>query len=213
MTDHAPQRAMYERYWEQDAPPLHDALAPERRRILWSLAGHDGGGRTLVDVGAGDGSLVADATDRGYEASGLEISATAIAHAAATHPNARLIQHAVEQRPWPIAAGTADVVVSFEVIEHLLVPRDLASGAFAALRPAGHLALTTPYHGLVKNLALAIAGFDRHFDPIGEHIRFFTDRSLRRLLVEEGFEVERIVHYGRAPLIWAGSFVWARRPT
>ena len=75
----------------------------------------------------------------------------------------------------------------------------------------GYLALTTPYHGLLKNLALATFAFEQHFDVTGGHIRFFTDRALRQLLRTEGFEVLDLLHYGRAPLLWAGVFVWARK--
>ena len=48
------------------------------------------------------------------------------------------------------------------------MPRSSSGGAFF---------LSTPYHGLVKNLALAAFRFDRHFAVDGDHIRFFTDRG------------------------------------
>ena len=66
-------------------------------------------------------------------------------------------------------------------------------------------------HGRLKNVAIALAAFDRHFHVDGYHVRFFSDSALRRMLYEEGFEVERLVHYGRFPGLWAGVFVWGRR--
>ena len=64
----------------------------------------------------------------------------------------------------------------------------------------------------MKNAVLSLIAFDRHFAVEGDHIRFFSDRSLRRLLVETGFNVERIIHFGRFSPFWAGVFVWARKP-
>ena len=80
------------------------------------------------------------------------------------------------------------------------------------MRDGGGLALTTPYHGRLKNLAIAAVGFDRHFAVEGDHVRFFSDRSLRRLLEETGFDVVRVEHFGRVRWLWAGAFVWAVKP-
>jgi 2-polyprenyl-6-hydroxyphenyl methylase/3-demethylubiquinone-9 3-methyltransferase len=84
-------------------------------------------------------------------------------------------------------------------------------GAHEALRPGGLFALTTPYHGLVKNVALALHGFDRHFAIEGDHIRFFSDRALTRLAESTGFTVCGIRHFGRFAPVWAGTFVWMER--
>jgi len=103
------------------------------------------------------------------------------------------------------------VVVAFEVLEHLLRPGALIEGAREALRPGGHVALSTPYHGVSKNVVLSLVAFDRHFAPEGDHIRFFTDGALERLLNANGFAVERIRHFGRFAPLWAGVFLWARK--
>ena len=111
----------------------------------------------------------------------------------------------------PVDAGTFDVAASFEVIEHLMDPAALIRSMHQALRPGGYAALTTPYHGLVKNLAIAVKGFDKHYSVTGDHIRFFSDNALRRMFTSNGFDVVEVRHFGRAPLLWAGSFVWARK--
>jgi 2-polyprenyl-3-methyl-5-hydroxy-6-metoxy-1,4-benzoquinol methylase len=97
------------------------------------------------------------------------------------------------------------------VIEHLLRPERLVRDASQSLRPGSYVALTTPYHGLLKNVALAAFGFERHFDVTGGHLRLFTDRTLRRLLEADGFDLTSLVHFGRVRPVWAGVFVWARR--
>ena len=42
------------------------------------------------------------------------------------------------------------------------------------LRPGGRLLVTVPYHGRVQAASIALSRFDAHFDPQGQHLRFFT---------------------------------------
>ena len=141
----------------------------------------------------------------------MDVSERALERARALAPDVRFVRHAVDSLPWPFEPASFDVVVSFDVIEHLLRPRRLLEGARAVLRPGGALALTTPYHGLLKNVALVATRFDRHFDVEGDHVRFFSDRALRRLLADTGFADVELDHFGRAWGLWAGVFAWARR--
>lgn len=203
----------YDAYWSENAPPpLADPLARTRLDILWSfIQATRSGDCSLLDCGSGHGSLVGELSARGVDALGLEISEAAVAHARSAHPDATFVRHSVEDRPWPIPQASFDYATSFEVIEHLLQPDELLAGAHDALKSGGHLALTTPYHGILKNVAIALLGFERHFDVRGAHIRFFTDRSLRHMVSEAGFVVEKTVHFGRLPGIWAGVFIWARK--
>ena len=57
------------------------------------------------------------------------------------------------------------------------------------LRPGGELALTTPAHSRLTGLRVLAGGFEAVFDPLSPHLRFFTRRSLGRLLDELGFDV------------------------
>ena len=45
-------------------------------------------------------------------------------------------------------------------------------------RGGGRILLTVPYHGRVQAAAIALTRFEAHFDPLGQHVRFFTRRSL-----------------------------------
>jgi 2-polyprenyl-3-methyl-5-hydroxy-6-metoxy-1,4-benzoquinol methylase len=200
----------YETYWQREAPPpLADPLASTRLALLRSFLGE--ADRRILDAGAGSGWLAGQLARERVEATGMDISQHAVDLARERHPSARFIRHSVEELPWPIDAGSQDVVTAFEVIEHLLRPGALVEGAREVLRPGGHVAISTPYHGRVKNIVLSLVAFDHHFAPEGDHIRFFTDAALRRLLVSNGFEIERIRHFGRFAPLWAGVFVWARK--
>lgn len=203
----------YEDYWTEPSPsPLTDPRTPDRRAFLWKRVASSGtGGLRLLDCGAGDGGLVTEAESRGHRAAGLELSAAAIELAHRANPDTDLRQHSVEELPWPVEAAAWDVVVSFEVIEHLLEPRALLQGANDALVPGGALFLSTPYHGLLKNLAVTALRFEKHFAVDGDHIRFFTDGALRRLLEDNGFRIVETAHVGRFWPLWANTVVWATK--
>jgi hypothetical protein len=64
------------------------------------------------------------------------------------------------------------------------------SEARRVLRPGGTLAVTTPAHRRLTGFNVLVRGFERRFDPLSPHLRFFTWRSLRRLLEGLGFDVE-----------------------
>ena len=62
--------------------------------------------------------------------------------------------------------------------------------------------LSTPYHGYLKNLALAVVGkWDRHLTALwpGGHVKFFSIATLRTLLLEAGFNDIRFIRVGRLP--------------
>ena len=204
----------YEDYWHEAEPqPLADPLSPARQRMLWDrLEAARLHGGAFLDCGSGHGDLVAEAASRGFNATGLEISEAAVAIARRRHPDSSFVCHSLEDVPWPVGQQRFDVVSSFEVIEHLIRPRRLLEGAFGALRSGGYVAITTPYHGLAKDLALSAIAFEQHFAVEGPHIRFFTDASLGRLASEVGFRDIAFSHYGRVPLLWSGVLAWARKP-
>jgi SAM-dependent methyltransferase len=201
--------AYYDDYWRERPSPLSDPLALRRLSLLRELL--PGAPGRVLDVGAGAGDVVAALAADGYDATGFDVSSEAVALAEARYPGRRFVHHSAERLPWPVEAGSVDIVISFEVIEHLLQPNRLIEGARQALRPGGRLAISTPYHGYLKNLVIALTAFDDHFDVGGDHIRFFSPRSLGRLLESNGFDVERTFRYGRAPGVWANMLVWARK--
>ena len=78
------------------------------------------------------------------------------------------------------------------------------------------MVLSTPYHGYLKNLALALSGrLDAHFGALrdGGHIKFFSWPTLQVLLEEAGFVDLRFRGAGRVPFLWKSMVVSARRPS
>ncbi len=112
-----------------------------------------------------------------------------------------------------IPDGPFDCVVSTEVVEHVYDPHEWALHCAAALRPGGLLVCSTPYHGYLKNLAIALAGrFDRHWHPLraGGHIKFWSRATLSALLDQHGFTDLGFHGVGRVPLLWRSMVLTGR---
>jgi 2-polyprenyl-6-hydroxyphenyl methylase/3-demethylubiquinone-9 3-methyltransferase len=153
----------------------------------------------------------------GCEAHAVDLSSSGIRHASATFPGVRFHCLDVTGDLSPIPGfGSFDVVISAEVVEHVYLPRNLAKNAYEALKPGGMAILTTPYHGYLKNLALALTGkLDAHFTALWDcgHIKFWSRRTLTQLLEEAGFRVERFVGVGRVLFLWRSTILVARKPS
>ncbi len=140
-----------------------------------------------LDLGAGDGRLTREL--RATEVTIADVSPRALARARERLPAAR----SVELEPGvalPLDDASFDLVLCAETIEHVQDVQRLLSEARRVLRAGGVLAITTPSHGRATGLRVLVRGFESVFDPLSPHLRFFTARSLARLLDEMGFELE-----------------------
>lgn len=169
----------------------------------------------VLDLGAGNGALCRKLVASGYQVTGVEPDAEGIRIAREQCPEARFYQLTAGDSPELLLRDHPrgfDVVVSTEVIEHLYAPHQLITFARAVLRDRGHLLITTPYHGYLKNLAISVFnGWDRHADPLrdGGHIKLFSRRTMSRLLERGGFRVCRWGGVGRLPWLWKSMVVIA----
>jgi 2-polyprenyl-3-methyl-5-hydroxy-6-metoxy-1,4-benzoquinol methylase len=98
-----------------------------------------------------------------------------------------------------------------EVLEHVADVAYLLAEVRRVLRPGGRLLATVPYHGRVQGAAIALTRFEAHFDPLGQHLRFFTRRSLARTLANAGLEPTRVAGWGGVPLAHRGLVALAVR--
>jgi 2-polyprenyl-3-methyl-5-hydroxy-6-metoxy-1,4-benzoquinol methylase len=143
----------------------------------------------VLDVGCGEGYFTAQLARAKAAVVGVDVSAEALRRARARHPQLEL-QAIDAGGSWPLPDASFDLVWAGEVIEHVADTAAWLSEVRRVLRPRGQLLLSTPAHGRVAMLALALSGsrFDRHFDPLSDHLRFYSARALRRLLEDFGFE-------------------------
>jgi 2-polyprenyl-3-methyl-5-hydroxy-6-metoxy-1,4-benzoquinol methylase len=85
-----------------------------------------------------------------------------------------------------------DVVILADVIEHLPRPFDVLRQVHAMLRPGGELLLSVPNVGHWyprARMSLGLFGYDRRGILDDTHLRFFTRRSLRRVVRSAGFDI------------------------
>ncbi len=173
--------------------------------------------QTVLDAGCGNGGLCRVLADAGFAVTGVDVDADGIAIALGDNPDLNLRVFGFASDPSTlITGGTFDAVVSTEVVEHLYSPHELARFAVDALRPGGTFVISTPYHGWLKNLILALFGkFDSHWSPLwhGGHIKFWSRDTLTRLLESAGLEVDRFVGAGRLPFLWKSMILVARKPS
>ena len=92
----------------------------------------------------------------------------------------------------PFGHGEFDLVWCSEVLEHVPDVLALLQETRRVLKRGGRLLATVPYHGRFQAAAVALTRFEAHFDPLGQHVRFFTRRSLASTLDAAGFEVSWI---------------------
>jgi 2-polyprenyl-3-methyl-5-hydroxy-6-metoxy-1,4-benzoquinol methylase len=157
----------------------------------------------LFDLGCGNGSVSAFLAKLGWEVSGVDPSHEGIAAAKVAYPNLRLDAGSAYDDLVSIY-GSFPLVVSLEVVEHIYAPRDYARTLFDLVEPGGTAIVSTPYHGYLKNLALALTGkMDRHFTALWDHghIKFWSVPTLTKLLTEAGFESIRFHRVGRVPAL------------
>ncbi len=200
-------REFYESFWA-DAPADPEPWAWERRRAL--LLGEVRPGERVLDLGCGSGRFVAALRDAGAEPVGVEIAEAALERARAVAPGADL-RLLGPDGSLPLEHGSVDVVWCSEVLEHVADGLQLLHEVRRVLRPEGRLLVTVPYHGRVKAAAIALARFDAHFDPQGQHLRFYTRASLAASLRAAGLEPISIGTAGGLPLLRESLVARARR--
>ncbi|MDQ6670034.1 MAG: methyltransferase domain-containing protein [Chloroflexota bacterium] len=170
--------------------------------------------RRVMDAGCGNGNLSARIAAAGFDVTGFDASASGIEHARRAFPGLRFEVASAYDDFRERLEVPFDACACVEVIEHLYDPRAFVDRVHQALRPGGLFVVTTPYHGYIKNLALAMTGAtDSHYSALwdGGHIKFWSRATLTTLLEERGFRVIRFEGTGRVPFLWKSMIVTARK--
>lgn len=159
-----------ENYWFRRHEVAYSALLPFCR------------GATVIDAGCGEGY----GADRIAAVAGTVVAVdydpATIAHTARAYPRVRAVRANLVALPF--AAGTADVVASLQVIEHLWDQPAFLAECRRVLRPAGTLLLTTPNR-------LTFSPGNTVLNPF--HVRELAPDELVELVEGAGFEVTRLL--------------------
>lgn len=155
-----------------------------------ALLGHDRPGR-LLDVGCGEGFVLAEFARRGWDVAGMDFSIAGV-----EAMNAEMADR-VEQGDVfdllnaAIASGrTYDLVWLGNVLEHVLDPIGLLIALRRLIGDGGILVATVPNDGSAYQEALLATGaIDRRFwIAIPDHMSYFTAETLRGAATATGWD-------------------------
>ena len=137
----------------------------------------------MLEIGPGTGSLAAGAVAAGWRYRAIEASDTLV-----DALRAKGLDVTLAWAP-PIAAGDAscDVVYADQVLEHMSgidAARDFVAECLRSLRPGGVCFIVVPDYLKERTF---------FWDVDYTHNFVTTERRVRQLLYDEGFEVDRVV--------------------
>ncbi len=169
-----------------------ESYALAHARHLLSMVPAATGAPALLEIGAGGGLLLSEARARGYDVAAIEPNGVL-----ATHLRENGIP--CEERPLcesSFGGRVFDVIVHVNVLSHFYDPVASMRAMAERLRPGGCMIFETGnfadvsarYHGL-------IAASERFQLP--EHLTFFGERSLLRLVDAAGLSVVATHRYSR----------------
>ncbi len=144
---------------------------------------YHGTGR-ILDVGCGGGFFLKAASERGWDPHGIDIVPEFVHFAKEQLKLVNVRRATLQEADWPPAFF--DVIVLWDLIEHVPRPRSFLERCSELLKTGGLLVIWTPN---VKNAAFLK---DKWYGyQIEQHLFFFSRDTLERMLVPAGF---RIVH-------------------
>ena len=151
-----------------------------RHEVVYQRLADRCAGNDVLEAGCGEGygaDLIADVARRVI---GLDYDESAVAYVRARYPRVEMRQGNLAELP--LADDEVDVVVNFQVIEHLWDQGQFVAECLRVLRPGGTLLMSTP------NRITFSPGLDAPVNPF--HTRELNAAELTELLTNAGFRME-----------------------
>jgi len=160
----------------------------------------------VLDFGCGTGRYIEELLKLNpYKIVGIDISDSAIKIAKKRFPNPEFYAVGGDEK-LPLKSANVDFVLAADVIEHIFDVTNFICEMKRVMKKGGRIFISTPYHGMIKNIVVSLIGFDKVFDPTAAHIRFFTKNNLSKLLTENGFRIIEYGQYGRFKPLSRGMY-------
>jgi O-antigen biosynthesis protein len=170
-------------------------LAQESNSSHWHVADLIGSMKRVLDVGCSTGYFAEALTERGNEVLGVEYDEASAQIARERGLEVLTADLETADLAAHFGAGSFDVVVYADVLEHLRDPLPVLRSTHDLLAPGGFVVISLPNiaHGDIR-LALLDGKFDYTETGILDttHTRFFTRSSLLRFVREAGFAVAEV---------------------
>lgn len=157
----------------------------------------------VVDVGCGDGSVLARLPDR-FAPLGIEISAelTRRARERLSDRNVTILNMSALEGLGSLPGGSLAGVVMLSLLEHERRPAELLDAATRAIAPGGAMLIKVPNYGCLNRRVLGRRWCGFHFPG---HVNHFTPRTLRRMVEAAGFN---IVEFRWSDRFWLSDTMW-----
>jgi SAM-dependent methyltransferase len=161
-------------------------LRREFARSVDFIRRYRGHGR-LLELGCAYGFFLMEAA-RYFDVSGIELAPEAAEHARRAGLK---VLHGVADEAALRQIGHVDVIVLFDVIEHLPDPGATLALCYRHLNVGGIVVITTGDFG---SMAARLGGVRWRLMTPPQHLWFFTQKSMRRLCTGLGFSVQHVDH-------------------
>jgi SAM-dependent methyltransferase len=160
-----------------------------RHQVVYERLADRCAGRDVLEAGCGEGYGADLITGVARHVIGLDYDESAVAHVKARYPRVEMRYGNLAELP--LADCEVDVVVNFQVIEHLWDQGQFVAECYRVLRPHGVLLVSTP------NRITFSPGRDTPINPF--HTRELTAAELTELLTSAGFGIQGVygVFHGR----------------
>lgn len=202
---------MVDKYgWKNDKPCCSSCYITPA--VLKIIRRYDPG--KILDLGAGNGDLCNSIHNAGFNVVGIEPDEEGYLLAKENYKDIRFYNLSCYDSPVKLPESSFDFIVSTEVIEHLYSPAELLRFAREILSEKGRILLTAPFHGYLKNLIISLVnGWDMQHTSLwkGGHVKFWSFKTISKLLEDNGFRVIYKWGCGRLPYIWKSMLVVAEK--
>ncbi len=158
-------------------------------RVLSRWLGRRSAAR-ILDLGCSDGAFAQHLVDQGHHVTGVDL----VPHEHVKERVDEFVQADLDRGLPPEVSGPYDVVLAADVLEHLRDPGALLEQLRGVLAPGGSVIASVPNFGHWyprTRVALGRFDYDRRGILDAGHVRFFTRRSIERLVHTSGYSVVR----------------------
>ena len=187
-------KSFYERYWE-NTDALNDysyKLKLIKKLVPVEL------NLEVLDFGCGKGAFIKDilSLNPTLKITGADISQTAIS-AARKKLSGQKFYLLGEGKKLPFKDNSFDFILALDVFLHIYDTELIFNEITRVLKPGGKILITLPFYGLLKNIIIALIGFEEVYNPRNGEIRFYTKNTLLKEIKAVGLKPLLFGYFGR----------------
>ncbi len=201
-------KSFYERYWEK-TDSLNDYSY--KVKLIKKLVPKESN-LEVLDFGCGKGAFIKDilSINPSLKITGADISQTAITAARKKFPKQKFY-YLTSGGKLPFKDNSFDFILALDVFLHIYDTELIFNEITRILKPGGKLLITVPYYGLIKNIIIALIGFDEVYNPRNGSIRFYTKNTLLHEITDVGLKSLKFGYFGRFYPLSKGMYAVAQK--